>query len=250
MLILPAIDLLDGGPVRLEQGDFSKITRFGRDAVAIARRFAADGAPWLHLVDLDGAREGHWRNLGLIAEIAAAVHIPVQAGGGARQMGDVEAALERGVARVIVGTAAIESPGDFRVWVNRFGERLAVSLDVRDRSLAIRGWTAESRTDLLTVARELQSAGATRFIHTSVRRDGTLQGVDLEGLHALKPLGLPVLVAGGIASYEDLVALRDAGAEGAIIGRALLDGTMNLAETLRIATGAGVSANRPRRSVG
>src|SRR5712691_3225898 len=249
MLILPAIDLLDGGPVRLEQGDFSKVTPFGRDAVTLARRFAADGAPWLHLVDLDGARAGHWRNLDLIAEIADAVDVPVQAGGGARQMDDVQAALDRGVARVIVGTAAIESPQGFRGWADRFGERLVVSLDVREGSLAIRGWTEASRTDLLTVAWDLRSAGATRFIHTSVRRDGTLQGVDLEGLTALAPLGLPVLVAGGIAGYADIAALAVAGAEGAIIGRALLDGTMDLAETLRLATRIGVNLSGPRQSV-
>jgi len=235
MLILPAIDLLDGEPVRLEQGDFSRVTRFGRDPLTTARRFCADGARWLHVVDLDGARRGHWQNLDLIAEIAAAVDVPVQAGGGARQMRDVQAALDRGVARVIVGTAAIETSGEFRDWADRFGERLAVSLDVRDGQLATRGWTAASGIDLITVARELRSAGAARFIHTSVRRDGTLQGVDLRGLHALKPLDLPILIAGGIASYADIVALRDAGAEGAIIGRALLDGTMDLVRALRVA---------------
>jgi phosphoribosylformimino-5-aminoimidazole carboxamide ribotide isomerase len=248
MLILPAIDLLDGGLVRLEQGDFDRVTRFGRDAVATARRFCADGAPWLHVVDLDGARAGHWCNLDLIAKIAAAVDVPVQAGGGARQMDEVEAALRRGVARVVVGTAAIESPADFRVWANRFGERLAVSLDVRDRRLAIRGWTTESETDLLTVARELRSAGASRFIHTSVRRDGMLRGVDLEGLEVLKPVGLPVLVAGGVTSYPDLVALREAGAEGAIIGRALLAGTLELAEALTISGSTGTSRSRRRES--
>jgi phosphoribosylformimino-5-aminoimidazole carboxamide ribotide isomerase len=149
---------------------------------------------------------------------------------------------------VIVGTAAIETPGEFRDWADRFGERLAVSLDVRDGRLATRGWAAASGTDLITMARELRSAGAARFIHTSVRRDGTLQGVNLQGLHALTPLDLPILVAGGIASYADIAALRDAGAEGAIIGRALLDGTMDLVETLRVAGSAAGSPEGPSRS--
>jgi phosphoribosylformimino-5-aminoimidazole carboxamide ribotide isomerase len=237
MLILPAIDLLGGRPVRLRQGDFDQVTRFGEDAVALARGFAADGAPWLHLVDLDGARRGHWCNLEVIARIAAAVDVPVQAGGGAREMRDVEAALESGVARVIVGTAAIESPSTFQPWASRFGDRLAVSLDVRGDTLAVRGWTAESGSGLLAGAQALRAAGAVRFIHTNVRHDGTLQGVDLGGLQTLKPLRVPVIVAGGIASLEDLEALRDAGAEGAIVGRALLDGSLDLSEALGVAAG-------------
>jgi phosphoribosylformimino-5-aminoimidazole carboxamide ribotide isomerase len=235
MMILPAIDLLDGRPVRLRQGDFEQVTRFGDDAVVLARRWVDAGAQWLHVVDLDGARSGQWRNLALIAEIASAVAVPVQAGGGAREMGDVEAALAAGVARVVVGTAAIESPSTFQPWATRFGRRLAVSLDVRDETLAVRGWTAQSGGGLLAMAQTLRAAGAARFIHTNVHHDGTLHGVDLTGLQTLMPLGLPVMVAGGIAGTADLQALRDAGAEGAIIGRALLDGSLDLADALRVA---------------
>jgi phosphoribosylformimino-5-aminoimidazole carboxamide ribotide isomerase len=235
MLILPAIDLLDGRPVRLRQGDFDRVTRFGDDAVALARRWVDAGATWLHVVDLDGARNGQWRNLPLIAEIASAVRVPVQAGGGAREIGDVEAALAVGVARVVVGTAAIESPATFHPWATRFGDRLAVSLDVRGGTLAVRGWTAPSGGGLLAVAQALRAAGAARFIHTNVQHDGTLQGVDPTGLQTLMPLGLPVIVAGGVAGITDLEVLRDAGAEGAIIGRALLDGTLDLADALRVA---------------
>jgi phosphoribosylformimino-5-aminoimidazole carboxamide ribotide isomerase len=235
MLILPAIDLLDGRPVRLRQGDFDRVTRFGDDAVVLARRWVDAGATWLHVVDLDGARSGQWRNLALIAEIASAVRVPVQAGGGAREMGDVEAALALGVARVVVGTAAIESPSMFKSWAARFGQRIAVSLDVRGETLAVRGWTAQSGGGLLAVAQALRAAGAVRFIHTNVQHDGTLDGVDLTGLQALAPLCLPVIVAGGIAGIADLEALRDAGAEGAIIGRALLDGSLDLWDALRVA---------------
>jgi phosphoribosylformimino-5-aminoimidazole carboxamide ribotide isomerase len=235
MLILPAIDLLDGRPVRLRQGDFDRVTRFGDDAVTLARRWVDAGATWLHVVDLDGARSGQWRNLALIAEIASAVRVPVQAGGGAREMGDVEAALATGVARVVVGTGAIESPSTFQPWAARFGRRLAISLDVRGETLAVRGWTAEAGGSLLAVAQTLRAAGAGRFIHTNVQHDGTLRGVDLTGLQTLLPLGLPVIVAGGIAGIADIHALRDAGAEGAIIGRALLDGSLDLTDALRVA---------------
>jgi phosphoribosylformimino-5-aminoimidazole carboxamide ribotide isomerase len=241
MLIFPAIDLLEGRPVRLRQGDYDRVTRFGEDAVAMARRWADAGAEWLHLVDLDGARDGQWRNLPLIAQVASSVSIPVQAGGGARHLDDVAAALAAGVARVVVGTTAIESPSTFRTWAGRFGDRLAVSLDVRGDSLAVRGWTAESAGGLTATAQALRAAGAVRFIHTNIQRDGMLQGVDLTGLRTLMPFGTPVIVAGGIACLADLEALRDAGAEGAIIGRALLDGSLDLAEAIQVGA-------QPRRS--
>lgn len=243
MLILPAIDLLDGHPVRLRQGDFHQITRFGDDAVDLARGFVAAGAPWLHVVDLDGAQSGTWRNLPLIAQIAATVSIPIQAGGGARRIDDVDAALRCGVARVVVATAAIESPAMFGEWTARFGAQLAVSLDLRDGAVALRGWTTESPVDLLTLARRLQAAGVSRFVQTDVRRDGTLDGVDLTGLSTLLPLGLPVIVAGGIRSVRDIEAIRDGGAEGAIVGRALLDGTLDVRQAVTVAAAA---INSPR----
>ena len=193
MLIIPAIDLLGVRAVRLEQGDYARVTDFGSDPVALARGFVEVGAPWLHLVDLDGARLGHWCHLDVITRIVAAAGVPVQAGGGARDLAQVEAALERGVARVIVGTAT-ESPAMAASW----------------------------------------AAGARRFIHTDTARDGTLGGVDRSGFSALLPLGLPVLVAGGVASYADLEAIRDAGAEGAIVGRALLEGKIELGPALAL----------------
>jgi len=206
MKVLPAIDLLDGQPVRLRQGDFDQVTRFRDDPVTLARRFEAGGAEWLHVVDLDGARSGRWQNLDVIARVVAAVSVPVQAGGGAREMRDVEAALEVGVARVVVGTAAIASPAGFEGWASRYGDRVAVSLDVRGDRLAVQGWTAESEDNLLTVATQLKAAGARRFIHTNILGDGTLGGVDLPGLQRLEPLGLPVIVAGGIAGLDDVCA--------------------------------------------
>jgi phosphoribosylformimino-5-aminoimidazole carboxamide ribotide isomerase len=234
MLIIPAIDLLGGRAVRLEQGDFARVTDFGPDPVALARAYAAAGASWLHVVDLDGARLGHWCHLDVIAEIAAA-GVPVQAGGGARDLAQVEAALERGVARVIVGTAATESPATAASWAARFGPRLIFSLDTRDRRVLTQGWRNESAEDPVALAQSLRDLGARRFIHTDTVRDGTLRGPDLSGLRALLPLGVPVLVAGGVATYADLEAIKDAGAEGAIVGRALLEGKIELAPALTIA---------------
>ena len=217
MLIIPAIDLLGGHAVRLEQGDFARVTDFGPDPVALARAFAGAGATWLHVVDLDGARGGRWRHLDVIAEIVKVTGVPVQAGGGARDLAQVEAALERGVARVIVGTAATESPAVAASWAARFGPRLVFSLDTRNRKVLTEGWRNESAADAVALAE-------------------TLRGPDLAGLSALLPLGIPVLVAGGVATYADLEAIRDAGAEGAIVGRALLEGTIELGPALTIAT--------------
>jgi len=242
MLIIPAIDLLGGRAVRLEQGDFARVTDFGGDPVALARGFACAGAPWLHVVDLDGARRGHWCHLDVIAEIVAAVGVPVQAGGGARDLAQVEAALERGVARVIVGTAATESRAVAASWAARFGPRLVFSLDTRNRKVVTEGWRNESGEDAVELAETLRDAGARRFIHTDTVRDGTLRGPDLAGLSALLPFGIPVLVAGGVGTYADLEAIRDAGAEGAIVGRALLEGKIELGPALTIA-----ERNRPER---
>ena len=233
MLVLPAIDLLDGRPVRLQQGRYDEVSWRGQDARGLAAAYASAGAPWLHVIDLDGARAGSWRHLSLIAEIARSVSVPVQAGGGARTMVDVDAALEAGVARVIVGTAAIESPTAFAPWTKRYGDRLAVSLDARGEQVAVRGWTASASASLDSLAEALREAGARRFIHTAVQRDGTMLGVDLSGFERLQRLGLPVLVAGGVASYEVIARLRAAGAEGGIFGRALLSGAIDLGQALR-----------------
>jgi len=234
VLIIPAIDLLGGNAVRLEQGDFARVTDFGSDPIALALGFAEAGASWLHVVDLDGARLGHWSHLDLIGDIAAAAGVPVQAGGGARDLGQVEAALERGVARVIVGTAATESPAVAASWAARFGPRLVFSLDTRGRRVLTRGWRRESSQDPAALAETLRDAGAQRFIHTDTARDGTLGGPDLSSLSLLLPVGVPVLVAGGVATYADLEAIRDSGAEGAIVGRALLEGKIELGAALRL----------------
>lgn len=238
MLIFPAIDLLDGHAVRLAQGNFLRVTAFGPDPVSLAHRYADAGAPWLHVVDLDGARTGAWQNLELIASIAGSVPIPVQAGGGARDWNQISEAFDRGIARVIVGTAAVESTNRVADWAAQLGERLIVSLDLRDGRLLARGWTSESGLALLPLAEKLKAAGVARVIHTDTRRDGMLAGIDLSSLRALLDLGIPVIVAGGVTSYADIEELRDAGAEGVIIGRAFLEGQLDVVEAIRVASPA------------
>lgn len=235
MLVIPAIDLLDGKPVRLRQGDYARVIDVAGTPLELATAFVDAGAQWLHVVDLDGARSGGWRNLDLIAEIAASISVPVQTGGGARDAGQIEAALARGVRRVIVGTAAVEAPGQAAAWCAAYGDRLAIGLDARGGRLMARGWTAQSPVRTLTLATALAAAGASSFVYTDVRRDGTLGGIDVDGLSGLLGLGVPVLVAGGVATYRDLERLRDAGAAGAIVGRAFLEGRLDLGHAIRIA---------------
>ena len=235
MLVIPAIDVLEGKPVRLRQGDFARVIGVPGTPLGRATAFAEAGAEWLHVVDLDGARSGGWRNLDLIAEIAASVPIPIQAGGGARDAGQIEAALGRGVRRVIVGTAAVEMPERAAAWCAAYGDRLAISLDARGGRLMARGWTARSPVRTVTLAAALAAAGASCFVYTDVRRDGTLGGIDVSGLSGLLRLGVPVLVAGGVATYGDLERLRDAGAAGAVVGRAILEGRLDLRRAIRIA---------------
>lgn len=235
MLVIPAIDVLEGKPVRLRQGDFARVIGVPGTPLGRATAFAEAGAEWLHVVDLDGARSGGWRNLDLIAEIAASVPIPIQAGGGARDTEQIEAALQRGVRRVIVGTAAVESPAQAAAWCAAYGDRLAISLDARGGRLMERGWTSKSRVETVTRAGALAAAGASCFVYTDVSRDGMLGGIDVGGLSGLLQLGVPLLVAGGVATYRDLERLRDTGAAGAIVGRAVLEGRLDLGRAIRIA---------------
>lgn len=249
MIVYPAIDLMDGRAVRLRQGDASRRTDVGDDPVALARRWADEGAPWLHVVDLDGAREGAPRHLATIARICADVAVPVQVGGGLRTLADVRAAFGAGAVRVILGTAAMAGDLLPRA-LAEFGERIAVALDVRDDRVAIEGWRSTTRVSALDAAARLTEAGAPRLIYTDVARDGMLTGPDLAGLAALiARVGVPVVLSGGVASRADVMAAAAAGAEGIIIGRALYDGRLSLADALRAAGGAqttGIRAAVPR----
>ena len=240
MELFPAIDLLDGRAVRLYQGDYDRGTIYNDDPVAQARAFAAAGARWIHVVDLDAARTGAPRNRSVIAAIADAVDVPIQTGGGVRDEEAAAALFDVGVARVVLGTAALEDPDLVRALASR--HPVAVGLDARGREVAVRGWAEGSGRDLLDVARGFADAGVEALIVTEIGRDGTLEGPDLDGLgEVLDATELPVIASGGVGSLDDLrslCALRSGGRRltGAIVGRALYEGSFTLVDALAAVT--------------
>jgi phosphoribosylformimino-5-aminoimidazole carboxamide ribotide isomerase len=242
--LYPAIDLRGGRCVRLYQGDYGSETVYADDPVALARAFAAAGAPWLHVVDLDAARTGRPVNRAAVAAIAAAVDVPVQAGGGVRDDAAADALLASGVRRVVVGTAALDDPGWVRRLAARHPGRVAVGLDARGRDVAVRGWVEGSGEDLIDVARGFDDAGVAALVVTEIGRDGTLEGPDLGQLAAvLDATGLAVVASGGVGRLDDLRALAalDVGGRrlaGAIVGRALYEGAFPVSEAVEATAGA------------
>jgi len=238
--IFPAVDLKDGRCVRLKQGRMDAVDVYGDDPVAIAGRWAADGAAWLHLVDLDGAVGGRPVNREVINRILARVPVKIQVGGGMRTLEQMAAYLDRGAARVVLGTSVIEQPGLVRQAVERFPGRIVVSLDAKGDELYVDGWTRSSGRRMAEVARELKMAGVTQLILTDIRRDGMLKGVDVSALRErVAALPLPVIIAGGVSSLDDLAALQQvAGVNGAIIGKALYTGAIALKAALDCVKGS------------
>ena len=229
----PAIDVLASRVVRLAEGDLSRVTVEGGDPVDAAERFESEGASWLHLVDLDGAFSGR-PSVGLLERVAETTSLPVQVGGGYRTIDAISAALAAGAARVLIGTAALE-PAFLTQAVSTFGDRVAVAVDVRDGVVAVEGWARASELTAADLARRCADAGVRRLLVTSTRRDGTLAGPDLELLSDVRAAAdLPVLAAGGIASLDDLRAVRDSGCEGAVVGSALWRGRFSLAEAVTL----------------
>ena len=233
--MIPAIDVLEGRVVRLSQGRREAVRLEGGDPVELARRYAADGAARLHVVDLDGAFDGV-PSLVLLEGIASAVDLPIQVGGGYRSSAAIEAALAAGADRVMVGTAAFE-PGFLEEAAERFADALVVAVDVRDGRVAVEGWTSSTDVTASDLATRCASSGARRLLVTSTTRDGSLAGPDLALLSEVLPVGLPVIAAGGVASLDDLRALRDLGCEAAIAGSALLAGRFTLPAALATLAG-------------
>ncbi len=242
MELFPAIDLRDGRCVRLYQGDYARETVYGDDPVAQARTFQEAGAPWIHVVDLDAARTGEPRNRDVVAAIADAVQVPVQTGGGIRSLDAARALADAGVARVVLGTAALEDEALVRDIART--QRVAVGLDVRGREVAVRGWEHGSGQDLLEVAARFEDAGVEALIVTQIARDGTLEGPDLEGLsEVLASSPLPLVASGGVGTVDDVAALAALTVQGrrlagAIVGRALYEGHFSLTEALHAAGGS------------
>jgi phosphoribosylformimino-5-aminoimidazole carboxamide ribotide isomerase len=228
--VIPAIDVLDGRCVRLFEGRRERVTIEGGDPAAAATRFAAEGARWLHVVDLDGAFSGQ-PTPGLVEQVAAA-GVPVQVGGGLRDDAAMDAALNAGAARVMVGTAAAGSGPRLAGFAERYGEKLVVAVDARDGRVVADGWVTATDLTPGELARRCADVGVRRLLVTSTRRDGSLTGPDLPLLAQVLQAGLPVLAAGGIAELDDLRRIRELGCEGAVVGSALWSGRFTLADAL------------------
>ena len=234
MILYPAIDLKDGQAVRLVHGEMDRATVFNDDPAAQAKAFVEAGCAWLHLVDLNGAFAGQPVNAGAVEAILAACDVPAQLGGGIRDMATIERWLDRGLARVILGTVAVEDPDLVRQAARAFPGQVAVGLDARNGRVATRGWAEETDVMVTDLARQFEDAGIAAIIYTDILRDGAMKGPNVEATAALaRAVDIPVIASGGVSSLDDLRGLRDTGViSGAISGRALYDGALDLREAL------------------
>ena len=242
MILFPAIDLKNGEAVRLEQGDMARATIFHRDPAEQARVFAAQGFEYLHIVDLDGAFAGKPMNAAAVERILATVKIPLQLGGGIRDRATIDAWLDNGIRRVIIGTAAVRDPALVKAAARAHPGRIAVGLDARDGAVAVEGWAETSEISALDIARRFEDAGVVAIIYTDIARDGMLRGLNLDATIALaEAVSIPIIASGGLASIEDVRALltpRAQKLEGAVVGRALYDGRLDAAAALRLVRAA------------
>lgn len=246
MILFPAIDLKEGLAVRLEQGDMARATIFHRDPAAQARAFEEQGFEYLHIVDLDGAFAGMPMNAAAVDRILETVGIPVQLGGGVRDTATVENWLEKGIDRIIIGTAAVRDPPFVKQAARDYPGRIAVGLDARDGKVAVEGWAETSELSVLDIARRFEDVGVSAIVYTDIARDGMLQGLNLDATVALaEAIRIPIIASGGLASIEDIKELlspRAGKLAGAIAGRALYDGRLDAAEALKLIRSARASA--------
>lgn len=246
MDVIPAIDIRGGKCVRLVQGDFGRETVFGNDPVAVATRWVDTGAVRIHVVDLDGAREGRPVNDGIVRHIVRTSGADVQVAGGVRDAAAIDRWAEAGAARIVIGTLAVEQPDAVEAAVRRHGERIAVAIDVKDGRPAVKGWLAQAGAPVEEFVRGLARTSVRHFIYTDISRDGMMQHLDyaalrtmIDALAAANP-GATLIYSGGVTSVEDVIALNEYGIEGAIVGRALYDGRIDLEMALAaVATGDG-----------
>ncbi|MGB3042727.1 MAG: 1-(5-phosphoribosyl)-5-[(5-phosphoribosylamino)methylideneamino]imidazole-4-carboxamide isomerase [Xanthobacteraceae bacterium] len=238
MILFPAIDLKNGQCVRLEQGDMARATVFNLDPAAQAQSFAAQGFEYLHVVDLDGAFAGKPINAHAVEAMLKVIKMPVQLGGGIRDLATVEAWLSKGITRVIIGTAAVRDPAFVKEAAAKFPGRVAVGLDARDGKVAVEGWAETSTVTALEIAQRFEDAGVAAIIFTDIARDGLLKGLNLDATIALADsISIPVIASGGLASIEDIKAMLSPRAKklaGAIAGRALYDGRVDPAAALEL----------------
>lgn len=233
MILYPAIDLRGGECVRLMQGDFDQTTVYSKEPLKTAQKWAASGAPWLHMVDLDGARQENSNNRAVICEVAKSLHIPVQTGGGVRTMADVEELLEGGVSRVILGTVAVKNPAFVKEAVELYGDKIAVGIDAKDGYAAISGWEEVSGREAVDLALQMKSYGVRHLIYTDISTDGMLSGPNYDAMRRMaEAFGPGVIASGGVGANGHLLELVKTGVSGAIIGKALYTGAVDLAKAV------------------
>ncbi len=241
MIVFPAIDLLGGRAVRLAQGDYDRVTVYNEDPLAQAREFAEAGAEWIHVVDLDGARDGAPGNTAVIERIVAEVGVPVQVGGGIRTLETLERFEAVGVSRMVLGTKLATDPAFVREAVERFGERVVAGIDARDGMVAVEGWREGTATPAAELVAELRDLGIHHLVYTDISRDGMQTGVNVDAYEQIaETAGFPVIASGGISTLDDfreLAALGPDVVEGAITGRALYEGAFKLKHAIRAARG-------------
>ncbi len=242
MIIFPAIDIRGGRCVRLVEGDFSRETAFDADPADAASRWAAAGAEWIHVVDLDGSVAGEPVNLDAIRRIRATVTVPLQLGGGIRDDAHLDAVFDLGIDRAIIGTAAIRSSEFVAAAVVRWGTRIAVGLDARDGMLAANGWLEQTDASAEDAAARLDGVGVEHIVFTDIRRDGTLQGPNMTALAGIsgRLTSANVIASGGVGTLDDLLVIAASGVSGAIVGRALYDGRIDLADAISATRSGGM----------
>jgi phosphoribosylformimino-5-aminoimidazole carboxamide ribotide isomerase len=233
MRLYPAIDLKDGKCVRLLQGDYNEVTVYGEDPVEMAKKWESLGGDMLHVVDLDGAKEGKGINDEVVSSVAKALNMPVEIGGGIRSIQDIKNKLEAGVARVILGSAAVKNPALVKEAIEQFGpDKIVVGVDAKNGKVAIEGWLEVTSHLAIDFCKELKKMGVTTVIYTDIAKDGMMQGPNLEETKKLvEETGLDIIASGGVSSIEDLKALKEIGVEGAIIGKAIYTGAIDLKES-------------------
>lgn len=232
MILFPAIDIKDGKAVRLYQGRFDKCEEMGIP-LEIAKEFEKTGAEFIHLVDLDGAKEGKRVNSDIIKAIAKTVNIPVQLGGGIRTLEDLEAIFDLGVSRAIIGTAAYKDKEFLIKAVEKYGEKIAVGVDAKDNKVALEGWLESTNMDYIEFSRQLEKIGVKTVIYTDISKDGTLEGANIEGLKALSDaVNMDIVASGGVKDLEDLLKIKELNLYGAISGKAIYSGSLDLKEAL------------------
>jgi len=229
--VIPAIDLLQGKCVRLKQGNYGSETVYSAEPLEVAKRWVAAGAPRLHVVDLDGAKTGIAANIEIIKAIIKEVAVPIQIGGGVRDFNLIQSLLKFGADRIILGTTAIKNPNLLGNVCEKFGDKIAVAIDAKGKFAAVEGWMYVSKKDTLTLAKEAIGLGVKRFVYTDISRDGMLEGPNVDSIKKfMDGVKVPVIASGGVSTKEDIEKLKEIGAEGCIVGKALYDGKLKLEE--------------------